>query len=299
MSDGLQLFDVPGPRGRFRYRLGSSLAISLLVILALVVLSRLYASSQFDWERWSPIINPGDPDFIALWRSLGRGLLFTLQAAVLAVALSVVFGTILAIARNNSGRLVRVPLIGFIEVIRGLPMVIKIFFIARVFPEIGLSLAGAPGGRFLWYLVIALTLYNTVIISEIIRAGIDSLPRGQREAGEAIGLTRLQVMRFVVLPQAFKNMLPVLISQLVVILKDTSIAAVVLGRYPELLRAASLAIQQLNNPLQLFFVVGVIYVVINVLLARVSVYIEKRVAKSNAAPVSIENLAVTTKVKFL
>ncbi|MGB0191055.1 MAG: ABC transporter permease subunit, partial [Nocardioides sp.] len=128
---------------------------------------------------------------------------------------------------------------------------------------------------------IGLTLYNSVIVAEILRAGVASLPRGQGEAGRAIGMTEGQVMRAILLPQAFRTMLPALISQLVVILKDTSLAAVIGLGYFELLRRGNQISQVLDNPIQSLFIVGTIFVVINYGLSRLAVYVEKRLSTSS------------------
>ncbi len=129
------------------------------------------------------------------------------------------------------------------------------------------------------YLVIGLTLYNSVIIAEIIRAGVASLPRGQGEAALAIGMTPRKAMATVLLPQAFRTMLPALISQLVVVLKDTSLAAV-LALYTELLRQGNLISLNLDNPIQVLFVVGVIFIVINYALSRLATWLERRLSRS-------------------
>jgi len=153
-----------------------------------------------------------------------------------------------------------------------------------VLPELGLDLAS------LWYLVIGLTGYNAVIIAEIVRAGVASLPRGQTEAAYAIGLTRWQTMREVLLPQAVRVMLPALISQLVVVLKDTSLVAV-LGGYTELLRQGQLIIQNLGNPIQVFFVVALLFVVINYALSRLAVYVERRLSRGRRRTAGVPAVA--------
>jgi glutamate transport system permease protein len=157
------------------------------------------------------------------------------------------------------------------EFFRGLPVVISIFFAARVLPELGVSLP------LLWYLVLGLTAYNSVIIAEIVRAGIASLPRGQAEAAAAVGLTRGQALRLILLPQAVRVMLPALISQLVVIFKDTSLGFVI--QYVEVVRFAAIAIQELRNPLQLYLTVGAIFILINYGLSRLAVWAEWRLTR--------------------
>ncbi len=266
------LYDAPGPRTRRRI-LWSSLvaAVVVLALLALVV-ARLADGGQFARAKWSPLVDPGDPVFSQVWRLIGQGLKSTLVAAALAMVLSLLIGTALAVVRLLLRRMARLPVVGLIELLRGVPVVITIFFAYRVLPELGLDLAS------LWYLVIGLTGYNAVIIAEIVRAGVASLPRGQTEAAYAIGLTRWQTMREVLLPQAVRVMLPALISQLVVVLKDTSLVAV-LGGYTELLRQGQLIIQNLGNPIQVFFVVALLFVVINYALSRLAVYVERRLSR--------------------
>jgi glutamate transport system permease protein len=176
------------------------------------------------------------------------------------------------------------PVVAVIELLRGLPVVITIYFASRVLPELGVDLSGLPGEAGLWFLVIGLTAYNCVIIAEILRAGVASLPRGQREAALAIGLMPGATMRLVLLPQAIRVMLPALISQLVVILKDTSLAAV-LGLYTELLREGNLIALNLHNPIQILSVVAVIFILINYSLSRLATWVDQRsVRKTPARP---------------
>src|SRR6185295_7725279 len=151
-----------------------------------------------------------------LWKFLGGGLVNTLKAAVLAVVLSLAVGTLFAVTRISAARWYRWFVVG-----------------------VDLSL--------MWYLVIGLTAYNSVVIAEIIRAGVQALPRGQTEAAYAIGLTRGATLRLVLLPQAFRMMLPALIGQLVVVLKDTSLGAFI--GYEELLRRGNIGVQNLHNPI--------------------------------------------------
>ncbi len=266
------LYDNPGPRTRRRVMIGSVVAGVLLLGVFALVLVRLGEEGQFSGERWGPLVNPYYPKFTALWTGLGLALWNNIVAAVLAMALSLTIGTALALTRITSARWYRWAVVSFIELFRGLPVVIAIFFAYRVLPEVGLALPT------LWYLVIGLTAYNCVIIAEIVRSGVASLPRGQAEAGAAIGLTRGQSLRLVQLPQAFRVMLPALISQLVVIFKDTSLGFIIL--YPESVRFVRLAIEELDNPLQLFFALAVIFIVINYLLSRFAVYVERRLSRA-------------------
>jgi glutamate transport system permease protein len=273
------LYDAPGPVARRRTLISSSVAgVIVLVVIALVII-RLADQGQFSGELWGPLINPFNPSFLAVWLLLGQALVATLVAAALTLVFSLVIGTLFAVSRITANRYYRWLVVGVIEFLRGVPVVIAIFFAARVLPEVGLDLP------ILWYLVIGLTAYNSVIIAEIIRAGVASLPRGQAEAGYSLGLTRGQVLSSILLPQAFRVMLPALISQLVVIVKDTSLGFII--SYEEFVRTANIIIQTLHNPIQIYVIVALIFIVINYALGRLAEYVERRLSRARrtaAAP---------------
>ena len=272
------LFDAPGPVARRRTLIASGVAAQIVAGAVIVVLIRLAQNGQFAGRRWSPLFNPLDADFVAVWNLLGEALVATLLAAALTLVFSLVIGTALATTRITAARWYRWLVVGLIELLRGTPVVIAIFFAARVLPEVGLSLP------LLWYLVIGLTAYNCVIIAEIVRAGVQSLPRGQSEAGYSLGLTRGQVLRSILLPQAFRVMLPALISQLVVIVKDTSLGFII--TYQEFVRTANLIIQELRNPIQIYLLVAIIFILVNYSLGKLAEYVERRLsrARTTAAP---------------
>ena len=283
MSSANVLYDAPGPRARRLAGIGGAIAVLVLLLLVGLVVKRLADSGQFAGTLWGPILNPSDESFQAVWELIAKGVLATLTAAVLSIAFSLVIGGVIGVARMMLGRWSRMPIVALIELLRGLPVVITIYFASRVLPDLGVNLTGLPGGAGLWFLVIGLTAYNSVIIAEIIRAGVASLPRGQSEAALAVGLTPGASMRLVLLPQAVRVMLPALISQLVVILKDTSLAAV-LGLYIELLRQGNLIALNLNNPIQILAVVAVIFILINYGLSRVATWVDQRsVRKTQSA----------------
>lgn len=283
MSGGLVLYDVPGPRARRRQTiLAVIVGIMALAVVALVLM-RLNDQGQFAAKLWGPLINPQNKDFAAVWGLIGDGFVNTMKAAALAILFSLVVGTVVGVSRLMLGKWAKTPIVAFIELFRGLPVVISIFFASRVLPDLGVNLSGWPGGEGLWFVVIGLTAYNSVILAEILRSGVNALPRGQSEAAYAIGMSRLQTMMLILLPQAVRIMLPALISQLVVILKDTSLAAV-LGVYPELLNSAKYIYLNLNNPIQALFVVGTIFVVINFTLSKLASFVENRLSHSRRSP---------------
>ena len=275
MSQQTVLYDAQGPKARRRTAIGTVVALLVLAGVGYVVIDRLIERDQFSMEKWGPLINPDNESFDAVWRLLGEGVVNTLRAAAVAMLLSVVLGTIIAVARLSAGRVGRIPLIGLIELFRGLPVVVLVYFGVRVLPDVGVDLRGLPGGQELWGLVIGLTAYNMVIFAEVIRAGVASLPKGQREAALATGLTKGQTMRIVLLPQAFRVMLPAIISQLIVVLKDTSLVTFI-ANYDELLSQGESIRRNLDNPIQTFVVIALMYIAINYLLGRLAQYIQRR-----------------------
>jgi glutamate transport system permease protein len=291
MSTPTVLYDAPGPRARRRALLGTVVATLLLLGLLGVAAKRLADEGQFSMELWGPLIDPGHENFDAVWGLLRRGLVATLIAAALAITFSLALGTALGTARIMLGRGAGVPIVGFIELFRGLPVVITIYYVYQVLPEAGVNVGPLPGDDGLWYLVIGLALYNSVIVAEILRAGVAALPKGQGEAARAIGMTEGLVMRTVLLPQAFRVMLPAVISQLVVVLKDTSLGAI-LGIYIELLRRGNLVAANLDNPIQTLTVVGSIFILINYALSRLAVWAERRLSRSSTA--AVEEVESTT-----
>ncbi len=273
------LYDAQGPRGRRRTLIGTVIAVLVLLGLAFVVVRRLNERGQFSMELWGPWIDPSNEAFDAVWRLVRIGIVNTIKAAVVAMVLSVVLGTLIAVARLSLGRVGRLPLVAVVEVLRGLPVVILIYIGVRVLDDVGVDFGALPGGQVFWGLIVGLTAYNMVIFAEIVRAGVASLPKGQREAALATGLTPGQTMRIILLPQAFRSMLPAIISQLVVVLKDTSLITFV-ANYDELLSQGKSIQRNLDNPIQTFFVIALIYIAINYTLGRLAQYVERRQARA-------------------
>lgn len=281
------LYDVPGPKARRRALIGTVIALIAFAALALVVLRRLGAQGQLDHDLWGPLVDPRHELFARVWELLLNGLLATLASAAVAVVASLIIGTVLGVARIRLPQPWRVPVVAWIELFRGLPVVITIVFVWRAFAEFGIDLGGLPGSAGFWYLVIGLTLYNSVVIAEILRAGVVALPRGQADAAKAVGMRDGQIMRMIQLPQAFRSMLPAIISQLVVAVKDTSLVAVAGAFYIEFLRRGNLLAQTLDNPIQTLTVVGAVFIILNYLLSRLAVTLERRMSRAGRRSVAV------------
>ena len=277
MSESV-LYDVQGPRARRRVLVGSIVGGLLVAGLLLLAAQRLAANDQFAAELYEPFFT--EPD---LYRRLGTGLRNTLKAAAYALVLALLLGTILAFGRLSARAWLRLPAVAVIEFFRGVPLLLLILFFFLAFP-----LAFRVDLPPLYALVFGLTLYNGAVIAEIIRAGVQSLPVGQTEAAAAVGLTRGQTLRLVLLPQAVRIMLPALVSQLVVLLKDTSLGFVI--GFEELLRIGGQAVQVLGNPIQLYLLIALIYITINVALSRLAGYLEGRQRRTYGAVVPAQQV---------
>jgi glutamate transport system permease protein len=255
------LFDTPGPRTRRRVAIWSVVAGVLIAAVLVLAAVRLNQRGIFDSNRWDIFYEDTET-----WEALiRRGLGATLRAAGVAAAISLVAGAVVAVARMSHLPWVRMPAATLIELFRGLPVLLLILFIA-----LGLDASiftAVVGG---------LVLYNSAVIAEILRAGIQSLPGGQREAALAVGLTQGQTLRMILLPQAVRRMLPSLVSQVVVLLKDTSLGFIV--GYAELLRTSRELRDFFGSRyiFSIFIVTAVIYIGVNYSLSRFATYLERR-----------------------
>jgi glutamate transport system permease protein len=245
------LYDAVGPRGRRRIVAGSVVGVLLVAAVVGVAAARLAANGAFEAELWQ-VLTRGD-----LQRLLARGLVATLRAALLAMVLSMAVGALLAVGRLSRRRWLARPVGAWVELFRGLPLLLLILFVFLGLPAVGVTVSS------FWALVIGLTLYNSAVIGEIFRAGILSLPKGQTEAAYAIGLRRGQALRIILLPQAVRRMLPALVSQLVTLLKDSSLGFVI--GYAELLRNGRTAVEFLGGrySIPIYTAIAVVYIAVN------------------------------------
>ncbi|GAA2304097.1 amino acid ABC transporter permease [Streptomyces kunmingensis] len=237
--DATALYDIPGPKTERRHRLYG--VLSTLLVLALVgwVLYLLFDTDQFTRTKWMPF------EYKGIQELLLRGLGNTLKAFAIAAVLSLALGTLLAVGRLSDHKPVRRLATLFVEFFRAMPVLVMIFFIYVALKMEPLSA-----------LVAGLTLYNGSVLAEVFRSGINAVERGQREAAYALGMRKTQVMTHVLVPQAVRAMLPAIISQLVVALKDTSLGYLI--TYEEFLHAGKLIASNLDYDLPFIPVVMVI-----------------------------------------
>jgi glutamate transport system permease protein len=270
MSGAGVLFDAPGPRAR---RLSAILSwVSGVVLLGLVgwgivILNTpresggIILPGMFDPSRWDILADPEFWEFVIF-----TGVWNTLRAAIVAAVLAIALGVLLALARSSAIGWIRIPTAILIEFFRGMPVLLMMLFILLV----------AGTGQY-WAVVAALAIYNGALIGEALRAGLASLPRGQREAALSVGMRPLQSKMLVEFPQAFRQMLPIIVAQLVVLLKDTSLGYIV--GYQELLRVTLNNLGSFYGNRYLFTlwcVAFVLYLIMNLTLSWFARWLAKR-----------------------
>ena len=257
------LFDLPGPRGAARNRLlGVIGSIVVFGVLGYIVY-RFWVTGQFEPQLWSWL------QYEQIQRDLLKALWNTLRAFGVGAVLALAFGAVFAAGRLSNHAWLHVPSTLVVEFFRAIPLLVMIFLFYYGLPATGIKLTPFHA------VVLGLMLYNGSVLAEIFRAGVLSLPRGQSEAAYALGMRKTQVMTLVLLPQALRAMLPAIISQLVVLLKDTALGFLI--TYYELLRYASIIGGSFlfGRPLiPAFLVAASIYIALCLLLTWLATYLE-------------------------
>ncbi|GAA4376683.1 amino acid ABC transporter permease [Nocardioides caricicola] len=252
------LYDTPGPRTRARHRVYT--LVSAVVLLGLAVWFVWYLNEQGElaYELWEPFVTPAFVE--VLW----GGLLDTLAMAALAVVLAVFVGAALGVGKLSVHRLLRWPCWLVVEFFRAVPLLLLILFLF-------FGPASLPS---YWAVVVGLTLYNGSVLAEIFRAGVLAVPKGQAEAAYALGMRKTQVMMTIQLPQAVKIMIPAIISQCIVALKDTSLGFYVLA--PGLTTVGRQIWIEFGNQFQTAVVLAAIYITVNLMLAALATWLQRK-----------------------
>jgi His/Glu/Gln/Arg/opine family amino acid ABC transporter permease subunit len=251
--------------------------LQILGTALFVVLIPLALGMQ--WANFTPLFQP------SALRFLGVGVVVTIVVALVSILVSLPLATALALGRLARQWAIRWLCIVFVEVIRSLPLLLLIFYINLRFPGLGIFEGRIGGSGFLTLvlttissrgglaMILSLTLYTAAVNAELLRAGILSLERGQTEAARSLGLSYWQTMRLVILPQAYRRILAPLIAQFTILLKDTSLGAII--GFIELQRRAQILYQRDFNPMEALYLVALIYFVLNYLLGLSSKFVER------------------------
>jgi glutamate transport system permease protein len=256
------LFDVPGPRGKRRIRIATGISLLAIAVLIGLAVRQLAANDMFAADEWQmfgqwPIIN-------FLLTGVGETLLVTVVAAAIAFPL----GALIALGRLSHNGILRWTGRLYVELFRAVPLLLLLYVFLFGLPRLGLTLP------VFWQLVVPIVATNAAVLAEIFRAGVLALDRGQPEAAYSLGMTYWQAMRLVAIPQALRQLAPALVSQLIRLLKDSTLGYVV--SYVELLHQSQVLGEYYHTVLPTYLVAAAIYVAINVSLSRVANWLEHR-----------------------
>ncbi|HIZ46334.1 MAG TPA: amino acid ABC transporter permease [Candidatus Olsenella pullistercoris] len=256
------LYEAPGPRTRRRVAIGTAISAVVVAALLALVVRQFAVTGQLAPRYWSFFLE------WTTWRFLLQGLVGTVEVALVAGAISLVLGLLLMLGRTSGVR----PLAAVCRVVtdffRGVPSLLLIYFFFLVVPQYGIKMPS------FWMLTLPVALAASGVLAEVFRAGVNAVPKGQVEAALSIGLSRAQTMRRIVLPQAIRYVVPSLIAQLVVVVKDTTVAYVV--SYPDLMQNARVLITSHDSLVSIYLVIAVVYVLINFAINQLAAVVSRR-----------------------
>lgn len=258
MSRSLEeiLFGSPSPQTQTVTRVVSAIAAAVLLLLAAGIVFRFHTAGQLDARFWNFFAWP------TTWAFLAKGLLGTMASAAMAAAIALALGLLLLLGRLARTRLVRWPSIAAIEFLRGTPTLLLIYVCFLVLPSAGIKLSTY------WMLTLPVGLSTAAVVAEVYRAGVLAVPRGQTDAARSLGLTEAQVFFSVVFPQALRYIVPALVAQLVIVVKDTTFGYVV--TYGELMQNAKVLIANYHSLVPVYLVVAALYCLVNYGISRAS-----------------------------
>ena len=256
------LYEAPGPKTRRRTVIATAISLVLLAIAVALIVRQFYVTGQLDPKYWRFFLRP------TTWRYLLSGFTGTLRVAAMAGAISLVLGILLMFGRISHLKPVAFAFRVIIDFFRGVPSLLLIYFFYLALPQYGFRMPA------FWMITLPVALAASGVLAEVFRAGVNAVPKGQTEAALSIGLTPGKTMRKIVLPQALRIVVPSLISQLVVVVKDTTVAYVV--SYPDLMQNARVLITNNDALLQVYFVVAILYILVNYAINHLSIQMARR-----------------------
>ncbi|MDO4436360.1 MAG: amino acid ABC transporter permease [Coriobacteriaceae bacterium] len=269
------LYEEPGPKTRAKIRIGTAISAVLVALLLGFVVYQFWATGQLDPRYWEFFT------WGSTWAYLFAGLRGTLAVALTAGAIALVLGLALMLGRTSGVRWLSALCRVVTDFFRGVPSLLLIYFFFLVVPQYGIRMSS------FWMITLPVALAASGVLAEVLRAGVNAVPRGQAEAALALGMRPFRVKLKIVLPQAIRYVIPSLISQLVVVVKDTTVAYVV--SYPDMLQNARVLITNYDALVSTYLVVALIYILLNYAINQLSVYVARRsgtrvVSKYNINP---------------
>lgn len=266
------LYDAPGPKGILRNRIYTAVTLLLIALLTWWVLSTLGENGQLTAAKWTPFLEANT------WKTyILPGLWGTIKAALFSIVLAIIFGVVFGLGRLSENRFVRILCAVVVEFFRAIPVLLLMIFLYQLFAVYNVV---PPRALAFWAVVVALTLYNGSVIAEVLRAGIKSLPKGQTEAAHALGLSHWQTMWRILLPQSVAAMLPALIAQMIIALKDSALGYQI--GYVEVVRSGVQTASSFGNYLPSLIVVAIIMIAINYGLSILATRVERQLRAGRA-----------------
>lgn len=256
------LYERPGPKTRKKIAIFTSITIVLIVILLGVVIYQFYINGQLDKKYWYFFLR------LSTWKFIGKGLIGTVEAAVLSGIMTFILGFLYMIARISPYKILNLIGTALIEFTRGVPTLLFVYFFFLVAPQFGVNLPS------ILRISLPVAISASGIVAEVLRTGINAIPKGQKEAALSLGLTNVKVFLKIVFPQAFRYVIPSLISEMVIVVKDTTFAYVV--NFPDLLQNAKVFVSNYDALLPVYLLVAIIYILINYALNKLAVYFNER-----------------------
>ncbi len=261
------LYESPGPKSRRNIRIVTTISIVLLVLLAYFVIRQFYISGQFAPRYWSFFAR------FTTWKFFLEGLFGTIKAAMMAAVITFCLGFLMMAGRISKIKFLNYISTALIEFTRGVPTLLFIYFFFLVVPQTGIKLSA------FWKVALPVAISASGMVAEVLRGGVNAVAKGQREAALSLGMGEVRTFIKIIFPQAFRYVVPALISEIVIVLKDTTFAYVV--SYNDLMQNASVLISNYDALLSVYLVVAVVYIVINYLLNKLSVFISSKQKRSN------------------
>ena len=256
------LYEPPGPKTRKRIAVATAISLIALAALLVVIIRQFYITGQLSAKYWSIFTR------YTTWRFLGRGLAGTVKVALMSSVVTFAAGLVLMLGRISRSRILRGLSTVLIEITRGIPTLLFIYFFFLLAPQFGLKLPA------FWKIVLPVSISAAGVVAEVLRSGVNAVPKGQTEAAVSLGMRSGSVFFKIVFPQGFRYVIPALIAEIVIVLKDTTFAYVV--NYADLMQNAKVLISNYDALLSVYLVAAVIYIIINYLLNKLSVAIAGR-----------------------
>lgn len=256
------LYEAPGPRTRRRVRIATAVSLILVVAALAAIGYRFYITGQFAPRYWTFFAKA------TTWKFLLQGFAGTVRVALTAGAIALALGLLLMLGRISHLKVLSAVCRIVTDFFRSLPSLLLIYFFFLVVPQYGIKMSS------FWMLTLPVALAAAGVLAEVFRAGVNAVPKGQIEAALSLGMSPLRTTFKIVLPQAIRFVIPSLISQLVVVVKDTTVAYVV--SYPDLMQNARVLITNYDALVSVYFTIAIIYILINYAINQASIYVSHR-----------------------